>query len=191
MFSVIIPTHNSERLLVRTLAALVPAAAAGTVREVIVTDADSTDATLEVADIAGCAVVKAGGPLGERLRGAVEHARADWLMFLRPGLIVEPAWADEASQFVQRVELAGTQKAAAFRLNASIASQQSLFIQAMRLLYLSMRRRIDPTQGLLIARRHYESAGGHPAKDMPEEKLLRQIGSRNVLLLRSGATFLT
>ncbi|KAB2881843.1 MAG: glycosyl transferase, partial [Pseudorhodoplanes sp.] len=35
MISVIIPTHESERLLVRTLACLVPGATAGLVREVI------------------------------------------------------------------------------------------------------------------------------------------------------------
>lgn len=40
MLSVIIPTHDSERALVRTLAALVPGAAAGLVSEVLITDAD-------------------------------------------------------------------------------------------------------------------------------------------------------
>ena len=53
MLSVIIATHESERALVPTLAALVPGAAAGLLAEVVVADAGSRDATAEVADIAG------------------------------------------------------------------------------------------------------------------------------------------
>ena len=45
MLSVIIPTHDSERALVRTLAALVPGAATGLVSEVLITDAGSRDQT--------------------------------------------------------------------------------------------------------------------------------------------------
>ncbi len=54
MLSVVIATHESERALVPTLAALVPGAMAGLISEVVVADAGSTDATEEVADIAGC-----------------------------------------------------------------------------------------------------------------------------------------
>ena len=45
MFSIIIATHDSERALVPTLAALVPGATAGIVREVIVADGGSRDET--------------------------------------------------------------------------------------------------------------------------------------------------
>ena len=54
MISVVIATHESERALVHTLAALVPGALAGVVREVIVADAGSRDDTAKVADVAGC-----------------------------------------------------------------------------------------------------------------------------------------
>ena len=54
MLSAIIATHESERALVPTLAALVPGATEGLLGEVIVADAGSRDATAEVADIAGC-----------------------------------------------------------------------------------------------------------------------------------------
>ena len=50
MLSAIIATRNSERSLVPTLSALVPAAASGLLAEVIVADAGSEDATAEVAD---------------------------------------------------------------------------------------------------------------------------------------------
>ena len=53
MLSAIIATYQSERALVPTLAALVPGAATGLISEVIVADANSSDATAEVADIDG------------------------------------------------------------------------------------------------------------------------------------------
>ncbi len=116
MLSVIIGTLNNERPLVRTLSALVPAAATGVVREVIITDGGSSDATLEVAEIAGCDVANGDGSLAERLGAAADKARSEWLMFLRPGAIPDPGWAEEITQFVQQMDLLGdTVSAAAFR----------------------------------------------------------------------------
>ena len=67
MLSVIIATHESERALVPTLAALVPGAAAGLIGEVVIADAGSRDATAEVAEIAGCRFISSSDPLGVRL----------------------------------------------------------------------------------------------------------------------------
>ena len=49
MISVVVPTLNAESDLPRTLAALVPAAIEGIVREVIIVDGGSTDATARIA----------------------------------------------------------------------------------------------------------------------------------------------
>ena len=54
MLTVIIPTREAERALVQSLAPLVSGATAGRIAEVIVADAGSSDATAEVADVAGC-----------------------------------------------------------------------------------------------------------------------------------------
>src|SRR5689334_16898277 len=83
VFSIILATRDSERALVPTLAALVPGATAGIVREVVVTDGGSRDRTQDVADIAGCHFVVSAQPLGARLAAAARSARGDWLMFLR------------------------------------------------------------------------------------------------------------
>ena len=50
MLSVVIATQDSERALLPTLAALVAGAVAGLVREVIIADASSRDATVTIAD---------------------------------------------------------------------------------------------------------------------------------------------
>ncbi len=100
MLSVIIATHNSERALVPTLAALVPGATAGLISEVLVADGGSQDDSAVVADIAGCEFLALEEPLGRRLKAAAAAARAPWLMFLRPGTVLDAPWTDEVTRFV-------------------------------------------------------------------------------------------
>src|SRR6266481_1778384 len=95
MLSVIIPTFNSERMLVPTLAMLISGATSGVVREVTVADRGSTDATLQVADAAGCEVAVSSAPLGCRLNAAAAAARSPWLMFLRAGTVLDATWLEE------------------------------------------------------------------------------------------------
>src|ERR1700744_370852 len=98
MLSVIIPTCNSERPLVPTLAALVPGATSGIVSEVLLADAGSKDDTAAVADVAGCNIVVLEGPLGRRLKAAAAAARAPWLLFLRPGTVLDAPWTSEVGR---------------------------------------------------------------------------------------------
>ena len=76
MLSAIIATHESERALVPTLAALVPGAVSGLVTEVLVADAGSRDATREVADVAGARFMSSSDPLGIRLKAAAASTRS-------------------------------------------------------------------------------------------------------------------
>src|SRR3981189_1514981 len=117
MLSVIIATSESERALVRAVAVLVPGAAAGIVREVIVADAGSNDATADVADIAGCRLLVSSAPLGARLNAAAAGRRAARLMFLNPGTVLGATWMDEVGRHVdddERGDLSRS-RAAVFR----------------------------------------------------------------------------
>src|SRR6202142_1094381 len=113
MLSVIIATHESERILVPTLAALVPGATAGLLGEVIVADAGSSDATAEVADIAGCRFMASSEPLGARLKAAAISTRTPWLLFLRAGCVPEPDWVETAERFIEAS--GGSERSAVFR----------------------------------------------------------------------------
>jgi glycosyltransferase involved in cell wall biosynthesis len=190
MLSIIIATRESERPLVRTLAALVAGAAAGTVREVIVADADSKDATAEVADVAGCRILVSPAPLAARLRAAAALARAPWLMFLRPGTVLDATWVDETARFVDGDDRreASVSRAAVFRPAADVSAARPLVIEALALLRAALGARPRPDQGLLIARHLYQGIGGHRdnATD-PETDLLRRLGRRRLVMLRSGA----
>src|SRR5205085_6751018 len=118
MFSVIIATQDSERPLVPTLAALVPGATAGIIRDVIIADAGSRDETAGIADVTGCRFLASSEPLGARLAAAAKSARGTWLMFLRPGMVPEPTWIEETMRFAESTDLLGAPRAAVFALRA-------------------------------------------------------------------------
>ena len=86
MISVVIATHNDERTLGQCLAALVPAAIDGLVREVILADAGSTDDTLEIAEDAGARVVRGDVAL------ACQAARCDWLLIVKADHVAPQDW---------------------------------------------------------------------------------------------------
>ena len=89
-------------MLGRALHPLVSAAVAGLVREVIVADAGSTDATLEIADDAGCRILT-GLPPGEgRARAAAGGAICDWLMILEPSAQLLPGWEKAVRDHIER-----------------------------------------------------------------------------------------
>ena len=187
MLTVIIPTHNSERVLVRTLAMLVPGALAGIVREVIVADAGSTDGTAQVVDVAGCEMMVSDAPLAARLKKATASARGPWLLFLRPGVVLDASWVEEAARAIDTAVLRGTtaSHAAVFRRTSDV---DAALPQQIIALLAGAWRRPHPEQGLMISREAYDRLGGHrEGVPDPEADLLRRIGRRRIVTLRSGS----
>lgn len=189
MLSVIIATLDCERALVPTLAMLVPGAAAGTVRDVIVADGGSRDATLGVADVAGCEVLTSTAPLAARLREAAAKARSSWLMFLRPGVVLDAGWVEEVGRFGQQAEILGliNAPAAVFRPTSAHALGRPLLIEALALLRQALRANPTPDQGLIIPKILYDRVGRHRDVSDPERDLVRRVGRRRIALLRTGA----
>ena len=153
MISVIVPTRDSAAVLGPCLSALVPAAVSGLVREVILADAGSADATLEIAEDAGARVV-AGD-----LVAAVATAKGDWLLILPPTTRLEPGWEAEAAAHVERQ--AG--RAACFRLAFDSASPMARLRE-----WLASVTPPTVAQGRLVEARRYEAGG----------LLIRRLGAR-------------
>jgi glycosyltransferase involved in cell wall biosynthesis len=190
MLSAIIATHESERALVPTLAALVPGVTAGLLGEVVVADAGSNDATAEVADIAGCRFMASAAPLGVRLKAAAATTRTPWLMFLRAGCVLEPGWVEAADRFMATADRsAGAHRAAVFRPPRVDDLLRPGLAEIVMLLRVAFGGGPRPEQGLLIARRHYQEVGGHPESHEAEAAMLRRIGRRRVAMLPTGARF--
>jgi glycosyltransferase involved in cell wall biosynthesis len=88
MLSVIIPTHDSAADLQVLLAALVPAAMDGLVREVICADAGSADPTLEICEDTGARVISGG------LVAAAMAAKGEWVLLLPADIRLPGDWAE-------------------------------------------------------------------------------------------------
>jgi len=187
MLSVIIATHESEHALVPTLAALVSGATAGLLGEVVVADAGSKDATAEVADIAGCRFMASCEPLGARLKTAAASTRTPWLMFLRAGCVPEAGWVSAAERFIEATDRLDTTRAAVFRPPGVGDLLRPGLAELIDLARVMLGGGARPEQGLMIARRHYDSIGGHPDGDSAEAALLRRIGRRQLAMLATGA----
>jgi glycosyltransferase involved in cell wall biosynthesis len=182
VISVVIATSESERPLVHTLAALVPGALAALVRDVVVADAGSRDATAKVADLAGCHFIVTPGPLGARLAAAVKVARGDWLLFLHPGSVPETGWLEEIDRFLREREQAADAVAVfGQRRERDRSSLAEAWARVAAAFGGSLPK---PGQGLLISRSLYDNLGGHDvASADPETDLLRRIGRRRIVLL--------
>ena len=115
MLSVIIPTEGVEQTAVATLAALVPGAAAGVVREVLLVDRAGTGVIERVADVAGCRFLRFEGSHAAALAAGARQARSPWLMFLHAGAVLDQGWIDETAQFIQRVSTSDRPRAGIFR----------------------------------------------------------------------------
>lgn len=187
MLSAIIATHESERPLVPTLAALVPGATAGVLTEVVVADAGSADATAEVADFAGCRFIVSDEPVGARLKAAALTTRTPWLLFLRAGTVPDPNWVTVAEQFMLTASEQDAPRAAVFRPSSANDPMRPALAEVVALLRVALGGRARPEQGLLIPRRLYDSVGGHTANADAETTLLRRLGRRRLAMLPIGA----
>jgi hypothetical protein len=185
MISVVIPTLNSERVLVPVLASLVPGSAQGLLGEVILADGGSTDETEKIADIAGCNCQRAPHDLGARLRAAAQSARGNWLLFMYPAARLEEGWTRELRIFIERAERLGeTEKRAAtfklvhedFGLSRKCAAATARFMRGGK---------PRAEQGLLISKRFYQILGGHKDGARAQERLLARIGRRRIVTLRA------
>ena len=187
MISVVVPTTNSERLLPRCFDSLITAAVRGVVREVIVSDAGSTDATLVIADAAGAHLVLSRKNRGAQMAQAVASAKSDWLLFLHPETALEPGWEVEAESFISQAVMERP-RAAVFRFALEDFGGEARRAEAKANLRTALFALPYGDQGLLIPKRLYLKLGGYRAlSDMEDADLVRRIGRRRLVTLRSRA----
>ena len=184
MLSVIIPTEGVEQPAVATRAALVPGAAAGIIREVLLVDRAGNGVIERVADVAGCGFMAFEGTRAAAMAAGARASRSPWLMFLHAGAVLDSGWIEETSQFIQGVSMSGKPRAGIFRYSRSPYADTGLRDS----LKFVARMITGPSaeQGLLIARDHYDRLGGYrPDSRRSEAQLLRQVGRRSRTMLRS------
>jgi glycosyltransferase involved in cell wall biosynthesis len=186
MISVIIPTWNAARALPRCFESLIPGVVSGLVREVIVADGGSDDDTLAIADASGAHVVNAARSRGARMASGASSARGDWLLFLFPETALEGGWEREAEDFLDRVTL-DRPRAATFRYALDGFDGAARRRETVARLRGAIFGLPYGDQGLLVPRRFYRALGGHSTSSMEDIDLIRRIGRRRLITLRSRA----
>jgi rSAM/selenodomain-associated transferase 2 len=173
---------DAAATLPATLAALEAARDGGLLREVLVVDGGSGDATVEIAAGWGARVLTAPRGRGVQLAAGGAAATGDWLLFLHADTRLAPGWVAAARAFMARP--GSGQRAAAFRLALDDADPRARRIE--RLANWRARTLGLPygDQGLLIARAFYEALGGYrPLPLMEDVDLARRIGRRRMVIL--------
>jgi rSAM/selenodomain-associated transferase 2 len=189
MISVIIPTRDAEKDLAPTLAALIPAAIDGFVREVIVADGSSSDRTLTIAENAGVEVVETAPGRGRQLRAGANRARFPWLLFIHADTELAPGWETVAANFMHKVDSGRIPPAAAaFRFRLFDEGWKPRLLEAAVAVRCGLFRMPYGDQGLLIPRTLYNEVGGFSEQPLMEDvDLVRRIGRRRLTMLRADA----
>jgi len=184
MISVVIPTLDAAAHLPRSLAPLAPAAVDGLVREVVISDGGSSDATCIIADDVGAVLVEGPKGRGRQLIAGAARAKSAWLLFLHVDTVLEDGWAEEAARFIG----ADPMRAAAFRFAFDDGAPSARAAEWWVRLRCSLLALPYGDQGLLISRAFYEALGGF--RDLPlmeDVDLVRRIGRARLTLLKSRA----
>ena len=92
--SVVVPTLNAEPALGACFGALMEGLELGLIRELIVSDGGSEDATGAVSQAWGADVLHGPASRGGQLRRGAAIARGDWLLFIHADTVLRAGWTE-------------------------------------------------------------------------------------------------
>lgn len=182
--SVIIPALNAAADLPLALESLLPGLEAGLIREVIVADGGSADATGAIAGSAGATIIGSAAGRGKQLRAGAGAARGEWFLFLHADTALSREWPERAASHM------GTRPglAAAFKLKFRSDAPAARWLEARanrRARWLGLPY---GDQGLLISRALYSEIGGFPDVPLMEDVMIaRTLGKRRLVILDAEA----
>ncbi len=169
--SIIIPTLNAAQALPACLHSLGEGLNAGLIRELIISDGGSEDATLKIAEAAGARVVTGAPSRGGQLRRGCAAAEGGWLLILHADSHLAPGWSSSVEAALVR------HGAYHFRLAFDADGPMAAFVAG----WANLRSRAFGLpygdQGLLLDRATLDAAGGYPDIPLMEDvALVRRLG---------------
>jgi rSAM/selenodomain-associated transferase 2 len=182
--SIVIPTLNAEAELPLCLESLMPGLEAGLIREVIVADGGSEDATAKIAGAMGANLVTGARGRGAQLAAGATAARGDWLMFLHADTALSRDWAERTSDHV----MTKPDYAAFFELRYRSDARAARTLERRANRRARMLGLPYGDQGLLISRKLYDEVGGY--RDVPlmeDVMIVRAVGKRRLVQLNAEA----
>jgi len=162
MLSAVIAVRDEEEGLARTLASLIPAVAEGVLRDASILDSGGLTGIATIADAAGCRRFE--GDVGETLPHALSAARGQWVLALRPGVVLEAGWFREAAEFVERAASMDKPPCAAFSHASLRYGPVARLAEGWRFAMGNLFGAVRPDQGLIVSKQRLRES---PAASLP------------------------
>lgn len=166
--SIVIPTLNAESELPGCLETLMEGLSPGLIRELVITDGGSQDATCKIAESAGAQLVQGEASRGGQLQRGCAKAKGNWLLVVHADTQLEPGWSKAVSHHLQHGEGAP----AYFRLRFRAKGIMPSLVAGWANLRSGMFGLPYGDQALLIRRCDYDNAGGYPDQPLMEDVAL-------------------
>lgn len=165
LLAIVIPTLNEEAALPGLLSDL---AALSVPHEIVVSDGGSTDDTIGIARTCGAAVVVGPPGRGRQLRSGVAASTSETLCFLHADVRLDA----QALGLLEGLALRPSPAAHSFALRIDADGLPYRIIEWGTNLRSRWLRLTFGDQGLVVGRRAYEAAGGHPPIRLMEDVVL-------------------
>jgi hypothetical protein len=101
--------------------------------------------------------------------------------------VPEPGWIAACERFMEAASANDAPRAAVFRPPGAADLLRPGLSEVLALLRVMFGGGARPEHGLLIARRFYDTLGGHPDSADAEAAILRKLGRRRIAMLSAGA----
>lgn len=175
--SIVIPTLNAQDALPSCAAALMEGLNTGLIREVIVSDGGSTDATKQIALELGAVWIEGPASRGGQLRRGCAVAHGAWLLIVHSDSQLSPGWSDIAAAHLNNTA------AGYFKLAFGARGIGARWVAG----WANLRSRLFGLpygdQSLLISRALYDEVGGYNDQPLMEDvALARALKGRLVAL---------
>jgi len=180
--SVVIPTLNAAAELGPCLATLGEGLRAGILRELVISDGGSTDATRDIAEAAGALWVEGPPGRGGQLARGVAATGGAWVLVLHADTELSDGWPGAVLAGIE------TGRPGYFRLRFRARGPGAAWVAG----WANLRARLFGwpfgDQGLLVSRADYETAGGYPDIALMEDLALARALPRTRPLAATATT---
>ena len=173
LLSIVIPTLNSTNLISSTLLSLSEGIEANLIKELIISDGNSTDDIKKLSNEIGAVFIKGQKGRGIQLHRGAMKATGKWILFIHSDTVLPSGWAIAFLKHIKNQENAGYCK-----LSFDDPSLMAKLMSFGANLRSSIFKLPYGDQGLLISKKLYNEIGGYPDLPLMEDvaivKFLKQ-----------------